>query len=168
MPDVLSLWCFILPCRKKNKARVAQVTDVFIHTHGPFTSVLLECFLFQGPNSQLDFSTAPNSQHQKANVHSQQSFFFFTRIAKFFPERISDSFSCSAYKSCVDSTIWIDAVTPSRVQNPSHLWGSAGEQLRFWSQGGREMLFEELVEVWWPGSGFPCCPALRAVSCITT
>lgn len=115
MPDVLSLWCFILPCRKKNKARVAQVTDVFIHTHGPFTSVLLEYFLFQGPNSQLDFSTAPNSQHQKANVHSQQSFFFFTRIAKFFPERISDSFCCSAYKSCVDSTIWIDAVTPSRV-----------------------------------------------------
>ena len=144
VPDVVSLWCFILPCWKKNKAQVAQVTDVSTHTHGPFTSVTLDIFLFQGPVN-LNFPWFQILSIRKQMFITNRAFYFQT--VKFFPERMDDSFHCSAYKCCVDDIIWIDAMLPSRLQNPSHLWGSAREQVHFGSWGGRQMLFSGKIRV---------------------
>lgn len=63
------------------------------------------------------------------------------QTVKFLPERMNDSFHCSAYKCWVDDIIWIDIMPLSILQNPSHLWGSTWEQVHFWSRRGSKILF---------------------------
>lgn len=144
VPDVVSLRCFILPCWKKNKAQVAQVTDVSTHTHGPFTSVTLDIFLFQGPVN-LNFPWFQILSIRKRMFITKRAFYLQT--VKFFPERKNDSFHCWAYKCCEAGIIWIDTMLPSRLQNPPHFWGSGWEQIQFGSWGGSKMLFSGKIQV---------------------